>query len=78
MGPVGSAAAVWSVENPLPGTVWSLATFAPPKASATPATTAEALRKPGDMRQRSLIIMRSLPLPVLAVHHVRVQPMRGS
>lgn len=60
-GPVGSAATVATVEKPLPGIVWSLATFAPPMARATMATTADVLRKSGDIRQRSLITTCGCP-----------------
>lgn len=71
---MGSAATVATVENPLPGIVWSLVTFAPPMARAVIAMTADVRRKAGDMRQRSLISTReALPLVPHAIARVAAQ-----
>lgn len=48
---MGSAAAVWTVENPLPGIVWSLAIFAPPIMRAAMAMAASARRVVGETRR---------------------------
>lgn len=52
-GPVGSAAAVCTGENPLPGIVSSLTIFAPPTMTAVMARAASVLRVAGVTRRRA-------------------------